>query len=234
MKNRTNPRSMPAQVIIGILVIGMGLLFLLDNLGIWNFHRAISFWPVVFILVGVLKLIDSRNANGHLLGAVMIGIGVAMTLNRLGYIDVSWRAMWPVLMIVLGGTLLVRALTGRRLAGPALKDQDAGDSVLDITAILGGFERRISSQTLRGGEVTAIMGGCVLDMRGASIEGEAVLNVFALFGGITIKCPPDWDVVLQGTPIMGGFEEKTIAAPGSTKRLVVRGYVIMGGLEVRN
>jgi hypothetical protein len=33
---------------------------------------------------------------------------------------------------------------------------------------------------------------------------------------------------------MGGFEEKTVAPPDNSKRLVVRGYAIMGGVEVRN
>jgi hypothetical protein len=61
-----------------------------------------------------------------------------------------------------------------------------------------------------------------------------VLNVFALCGGINIKIPPDWSVVLQGTPILGGFEEKTIVPPNKDKRLYVTGYAIMGGLEIRN
>ena len=46
--------------------------------------------------------------------------------------------------------------------------------------------------------------------------------------------PPDWSVILQGTPILGGFEEKTIVPPHQNKRLYVIGYAIMGGLEVRN
>ncbi|MEG1327445.1 MAG: hypothetical protein RSD99_21275, partial [Janthinobacterium sp.] len=75
---------------------------------------------------------------------------------------------------------------------------------------------------------------CEIDLRQASIEGEAVLNVFALCGGVTIKIPPDWSVVLQGTPILGGFEEKTIVPPNQDKRLYVTGYAIMGGLEIRN
>jgi hypothetical protein len=87
-----------------------------------------------------------------------------------------------------------------------------------------------------GGEITAIMGGCDLDLRQSSINGDAVLNVFVLCGGITIKVPVDWTVVFDGLPIMGGFDEKTVppTGPGSGKRLIVRGYVIMGGMEVRN
>jgi hypothetical protein len=40
-----------------------------------------------------------------------------------------------------------------------------------------------------------------------------VINVFAIWGGINIKVPPDWTVVLQGTPMMGGFDEKTAPPP---------------------
>jgi predicted membrane protein len=78
---------------------------------------------------------------------------------------------------------------------------------------MGGFKRRITTPDFRGGEITAIMGGCDLDLRQSSINGVAVLNVFAMCGGITIKVPVDWTVELDGTPIMGGFEEKTIVPP---------------------
>jgi predicted membrane protein len=73
----------------------------------------------------------------------------------------------------------------------------------------------------------------VLDLRGAAIQGEAVLNVFAAFGGITIRCPPDWTVILQGTALLGGFDHKTMAPADSAKRLIVTGYAIMGGVDVR-
>jgi predicted membrane protein len=234
MKNDIHSKNVSRQVILGVLVIGMGLLFLLDNLAIWDFDRAIQFWPMAFILVGVIKLFDTSSSDGYFLGAVLILVGVLMMMNRLGYIYFSWRAIWPLLLIALGGSVLYKAVTGRRLIGSSMKGVAASDDVVDVTAILGGFERRINSPNFKGGEVTAIMGGCSLDMRGSSIENEAVLNVFAVWGGITLKVPPDWTVILHGTPIMGGFDEKTAPPPDNSKRLIVRGYAIMGGVEVRN
>lgn len=234
MKNEVQNKRVSRQVILGVLVIGMGLLFLLDNLAIWDFRLAIQFWPMVFILVGVIKLFDTNSADGYFVGGVLILVGVLMTLSRLGYVYFSWRALWPLLLIALGGSVLYKAMTGRRLIGSSLKGVAAADDVVDITAILGGFERRITTPDFKGGEVTAVMGGCALDLRGSSIQGEAVINVFAVWGGITLKCPPDWTVVLHGTPIMGGFEEKTVPPPDNSKRLIVRGYAIMGGVEVRN
>lgn len=235
MKDEPVTNRISGQVVLGVAVIAIGLLFLLDNLGIWDFHGAIRFWPMAFILVGAIKLCDTRSSNGYFLGAVLIFIGLVMTLNRLGFLYFSWHTVWPLLLIVLGGSVLYKAITGRRLIGSAINKQDqATDSVVDITAILGGIERRLTTPAFRGGEITTIMGGCVLDMRESSIEGEAVINVFTVCGGITIKVPPDWTVSLGGTPIMGGFDEKTVTPPNNDKRLVIKGYVIMGGVEVRN
>lgn len=238
MKNDPHPKSATSQVVLGLLVIAMGLLFLLDNLGYVDMHRAFSFWPMLFVIVGTVKLCDTRTQGGTLLGGALVGIGILLMLDRMDIIDFSWRTIWPLVLIGLGGYLVAKAVRSKRAVehGVAMVDGasvGAGE-VVDVTAILGAYERRVTTQDFRGGEITAVMGGCELDMRGASIQGEAVINVFAFWGGVTIKCPPDWDVVLQGTPILGGFEEKTIAPPDNSKRLVIRGYAIMGGVEIRN
>ena len=233
-------RGITSQVLMGVLVIAIGLLFLLDNLDIIEVHEALAFWPLVFILAGVAKLLDTTTPNGYLIGLAGIGIGSAMILNRLGIIYFSWRQAWPLVLIAVGAMVVYRAMTGNQKAVHGVADGVADDrpgettQVVDVTAVLGGFERRVHTQDFRGGEITAVMGGCTLDMRGASMQGEATINVFAFWGGVTIKCPPDWTVVLQGTPIMGGFEEKTVTPPDNSKRLVIRGYAIMGGVEVRN
>jgi len=244
---RRAERGMTGQVVMGLLVIVVGLLFLLDNLDILDLHDAVAFWPLVFIFAGVAKLLDTSTPSGYLVGLAGVGIGTVMILNRLGIIYVTWRMAWPVFLIGAGAVVVYRAMNGQRMTVHGIVDDTPGDGTgtgstaadtaqkVDVTAILGGYDRRVHSQDFRGGEVTAVMGGCVLDMRGASIAGgEAVINVFAFWGGVTIKCPPDWTVVLQGTPIMGGFDEKTVAPPNNSKRLVIRGYAIMGGVEVRN
>jgi hypothetical protein len=232
MENNTNRAS--SQVVLGLLVVGMGVLFLLDNLDILNFRHAIGFWPLVFIVAGCAALFGNGPRSGNYLGGVLIAVGVLMILGRLGFFYVSWGTLWPLVMIALGGLVLYRSLGPGRVARPAAAAGAGADSVVDIVAVLGGFERRVSAPDFRGGEITAVMGGCALDLREASIVKEAVINVFTIWGGINIKVPPDWTVVLNGTPLMGGFSEKTVAPPDGSKRLVITGYAIMGGVEVRN
>ena len=66
---------------------------------------------------------------------------------------------------------------------------------------MGGVKKASSSPDFEGGDITAIMGGAEIDLRQASIRGgPAVLDTFAMMGGIEIRVPDDWTVDLQGTP----------------------------------
>ncbi|USX18803.1 cell wall-active antibiotics response protein [Oxalobacteraceae bacterium OTU3REALA1] len=230
---KTDPKS---QMAIGIAVIVIGLLFLVDNLG-WidlDFRRHLL--PLALIFFGTLKLMQTRTSSGKLIGGGLIAAGCLIFLRRFGILDISWQSLWPVMLIVFGIAVVFKSSTGRSaFKQPSAKvDNEFDQMEVDITSFMGAFKRRIITADFRGGEITALMGGCDLDLRQSSINGEAVLNVFSLFGGVTIKVPVDWTVVLQGTPIMGGFEEKTAPPATPGKVLYVRGYAIMGGLEVRN
>ncbi|OBV38654.1 LiaI-LiaF-like domain-containing protein [Janthinobacterium psychrotolerans] len=266
MNNKPQGDS-PSQIILGVLVIGLGLVFLLDNLGLISVRYTFRFWPTLLIIFGLLKISQSRTRSGYVLGGVMVLLGVTWTFRAMGLFYISWNMLWPLVIIGIGIAVVSKSLPGGRqrqrhrrfaarqqsaaqpdafgqarngavsldkAAAPDANGQVDDDSIIEVSAILGGFVRRVSSQRFRGGDINVIMAGCEIDLRQASIEGEAVLNVFALCGGITIKVPPDWSVILQGTPILGGFEEKTIVPPHQHKRLYVSGYAIMGGLEVRN
>ena len=237
---RTRRERNPAtQMIIGLFVIGIGLLFLIDNLGWLDLDLRIHILPTVLIGAGILKAMQTRSQSGVVIGGLMIVAGSLILLKEMGLIYIGWNTLWPLLMIAAGIAVVFKSNINRSAAsqpsGSPLDKAD-GESVVDYTAIMGGFKHRITTQDFRGGEITAIMGGCDLDLRQSSINGDAVLNVFVLCGGITIKVPIDWTVVFDGLPIMGGFDEKTVppTGPGSGKRLIVRGSVIMGGMEVRN
>ena len=237
MKNETANKSLPSQVFLGLGVIGLGIVLLLDNLGYIEFRHAWRYWPALIMLWGGVKLLEASSPHERVTFGAITLIAALLLLNRLGLSFLNIHLFWPLALILAGVAVVYRATLGRRVKNVAMQvDSDTSDTdnVVDVIAILGGFERRISAPAFRGGEVTAIMGGCELDLRGSSLEGDAVLNVFAVMGGITIKVPPGWTVILQGTPIMGGFEEKTAVPPDNTRRLVIKGYAIMGGVAVRN
>ncbi|WP_229223666.1 LiaI-LiaF-like domain-containing protein [Duganella sp. sic0402] len=238
MSNRRRERNPATQMIVGLFVIGLGMLFLLDNLGWLDLDLRIHVVPTVLIAVGILKVMQTRSQSGVIVGGALIVVGALFMLKSLGFLNIDWRTLWPLLIIGAGVAVVAKSATSRKqIENSELSLDKAGnESQVNITAVMSGYKNRNTSQDFRGGEITAIMGGSDLDLRQASINGDAVLNVFAFCGGITLKVPIDWTVIMEGTPIMGGFEEKTVppVAGGTGKRLILRGYVIMGGVEVRN
>jgi hypothetical protein len=102
---------------------------------------------------------------------------------------------------------------------------------------MSGVVRRTTTQAFEGADLTAIMGGCEIDLRRASLAagGEAVIDVFAFWGGIDIKVPEDWVVITRAVPLMGGIEDKTHSPVSPvSKTLIIRGIVIMGGVAIKN
>ena len=224
-----------AQVVVGLAVIAVGLLFLLDNLGWLELDMSVQFWPVVLIVAGILKIMGARSTNGSIIGGALLLFGLVLLLKGIGLLSVGWNVLAPVAMIAVGLFVVGRSAMQRRAGNTSAAALKGGDEdAVFATAILGAYNRRVTSQQFAGGEITAIMGGCELDLREASLSGDAVVNIFALMGGITIQVPVDWTVQLEGAPILGGFEESTLRPKDGSKRLVVRGYAIMGGVEIRN
>lgn len=231
LDSRPPAMRLTAQLVFGLLVLTAGVLLTLDNLDILEVEPILAFWPAGLIAIGLLKLSQARQGPPHAVGGVLfIAAGTWILLRTLGVIDVSLLAFWPVMLVVAGGFIAWQALQGPR------RRHDLGDdAVVSAMAILGGVARGSHSRAFRGGELTAVMGGCEIDLRHAAIHGEAVIDVFAMWGGIEIRVPEDWRVVGRVTPIMGGFDDKTGATPAAAAHtLIIRGVVLMGGVEVKN
>jgi hypothetical protein len=173
-------------------------------------------------------------------------IGGTLLGNRLGWLDVNIFSYWPLLLVLVGGRIVLQAMSqagNDRSSGVMAfpggsqtpSGGDPGD-VVSAVAVMSGFQRRITSQAFRGGELTAFMGGGKLDLRNAlPANGEAVVNLFAMMGGFEIVIPESWSLVVEVTPFMGGIEDKArTSTQPSAPRLILRGFVMMSGIEIKN
>ena len=219
-----------SRLVVGTVAIILGILFTLDNLGTIEVGDYLHFWPVALIAFGMAVFLESSKTPGRFAGGVVVLAGALLLLDNLGVIRFRLHDWWPLLLVLAGISIIWRGYDRARFA-----DVDPSSTVSAI-AVLGGVERTCGSQDFRGGELTAFMGGCVVDLRKADMKvGEAVIQTFAFWGGIEIKVPEDWTVSLQAFPILGGFDEKTQAPrEGPRKVLIIKGFAIMGGVEVRN
>lgn len=240
MDGRPRLRFSP-RLVFGLAILTLGVVLLLGKLEILDPDKVIQYWPLVLVAFGLAKLLQRGAASGRVGGAILTIVGVFVLLLNLDLIKVDFDVIWPLALVVLGVWIVARAVLGVKSGAAA----EAGSGAAAITdtgttfstfALMAGVNRKATSKELRGGDATAIMGGCEIDLRDASpAGGEASIDVFALWGGIEILVPGDWTVVNNVTPIMGGVEDsrKTVGSD-PTKRLVVKGLALMGGVEIKN
>lgn len=217
------------SLIFGSLLVLFGAVLLLDNLDLVDADDVLQFWPVVLVVFGALQIARRSDTGGKTLGMIIGIVGLWILLNNLDIISLSLFALWPLLLIGLGILLLVRSSKSDLPAST-----DSGDA-LNAFAMLGGARRVSSSSDFKGGKLTAILGGCEIDLRQADMKGDsAVIDVFAFAGGIEIAVPAGWAVESTVTPILGGVDDKTARPPGGGKKVVVTGSVVLGGVEFKN
>ena len=236
------PASASGRVIIGGSVLLLGVLFLLQNLGIFYVDRLWSFWPVIVIAMGVSKIIGGPGVHRRVWGVFYTATGLVLLANSLGYLPWDiWQVLWPLWLIFWGVFIILRGFGRRDWAG-GNPFQDAGTStanMLNEVAVFGGVQRRVESQEFEGGEVTAVFGGVEIDLtRAGTKKDQMYLEANAVFGGVELRIPESWDVTMRGAAVLGGHEDKTIrarAADGVKRpRLVINGSAVFGGVTVRN
>jgi predicted membrane protein len=224
-------------LIWGVILALIGVVILLDNMGIAAASQFYRLWPMLLIIPGVLNLMTQR---GRLFGILLIGFGAALQLHEFGIARFSWGVIWGLVWIAAGVLILWGSLEARKQRP---SPEVGGDvrALLNEVAIFGGVERRITTQDFQGGSVNAIFGGVELDMSEANMQkDEATLDVNAVFGGVEIRVPDSWQVVSRGAPIFGGYVDKTRIrrtedpANATRKMLVLTGAAIFGGVEIKN
>jgi predicted membrane protein len=228
-----------STLIGGLLVIGFGVLLLLDQEGIISFEHVLRFWPLLLIVPGLVKLFQGRVAEERVLGAVLTFFGLLFLFSALGFRHFEFRHLWPLVVIALGAWMLFappKELRPRMIG--RLLSMASSESELNSINVFGGGESRITSRNFRGGKLVAFFGGFKLDMSEADMEGnEAVIDLTAFFGGGEFIIPRAWEISVRGTGLFGGFGNETRHFPESgapKKTLVIRGTWVFGGFNVKN
>ncbi|MCB9385562.1 MAG: hypothetical protein H6509_13180 [Bryobacterales bacterium] len=102
-----SPRVLP-----GLIIAALGALLLLNNFDILDIGQLRKLWPLLVVALGLHWAIEGNN---KVLGGLVAAAGVALQLDKLGWVDVEWRELWrywPVLLIA-GGVGMMMQRGGR-------------------------------------------------------------------------------------------------------------------------
>ena len=226
-----------SKSLFGIMIIAVGIILLLNNLGIIEDINLFAYWPVLLIVWGLQSLwTGSKNPAAQGISVFIIILGFIFLANNLQWTEINvgrvFDLFFPLLIIFIGASIFL----GRSFTGKA------------NWAIMGAVERgKTSSWQLESGSYAALLGGIELDLRHAVIPaGETVLDLTAFMGGIEIRVPAELPVIADGFALLGGVDffgkgsggifgstrtEQEIGAGGQVLRVQAR--AVMGAIELK-
>ncbi len=174
------PRHRRSSLFGPLLLIALGIVFLLSNLGVLRgdiWETIVLLWPVILIVIGL----DSIYKREGFVGAIfLIILGTVFLLANLGILAVNvWQlllSLWPVLLVAIGLDLVI----GRRSLWASLAGLVALLAILAGALWLYGI-RLEGGQALRSQEVSQPLQG----VKSAEIvleNGAGDVNIHALSG----------------------------------------------------
>ena len=219
-------RSAVTRAVGGLFILVLGLVFLLNNLGVIDVSELTArWWPLLIIAAGLLILANNLR---NWAGLFLVVLGGAYQLRELGAIEFQpWEVIWPLIIIFVGASLLFR----RSYLGSRASKEERDD----LTAILAGTKSTNTSKKFKEARVTSIMGGAQLDLRKATFDTNAVVEVFGFWGGVEIIVPKNVVIKNKVNNVMAGTDDRTSQETDkNAPSLMVTGDLIMAGITIRN
>jgi predicted membrane protein len=242
-------RSGHGHVWTGLFLLLIGGLALVKSFGVpmpvWLFS-----WQMLLIAIGLFIGLRKGFRDGGWFVPIIVG-GIFLVNEYL--MDGSLRRhMWPLILIALGVIFLIRPKRSRawqscqkkspymnaETVTPVSEAFHSSDDLIDSTCIFSGSKKVILSKNFKGGDIVNVFGGSEIDFMQADINGTAVLEVTAIFGGATLIVPSNWAIKSEAVTIFGGISDKrkfaALSEPSNNKTLVLKGTMIFGGMEIKS
>lgn len=233
---RERHHSTSNKAIIGVILILAGLFLVIRNTGFFPGYidHVIFSWPMLLVVIGLVMTLGATEKTAGIIIMAVGGFFMIPLIFRETFH--MYNMFWPSIFIIIGVIFIV---TKRKGWNAVSSKGLAGDDVIDYVTVFSGSERQVVSQNFKGGKISAVFGGIDLDLTKARLSpGNNELEVACIFGGTTIIVPDNWSVIINVTPILGGFSDTRKLIPGrtedTTSQLVIKGAVIFGGGEVKS
>lgn len=250
----------------GVIIIAVGLVFFLGNMGIhvpsWVFS-----WHMLLIVIGLLIGYKRDFTGGGWLIMVIIGgyftvsrmadLDLSKYYFALAFIVVGLFLIFKPQRKNIRGDKWKKRYAHFDFADEHRRErwgdkrwgnkQETAEGepvvieeqdILEATSFCGSCNQNVFSKNFKGGEVVAIFGGCDINLTQADFQGTVVMDVVAMFGGIKLVVPANWEVRSEVTAIFGGMDDKRAAVmpadEGMRKILIIKGVALFGGVEIKN
>lgn len=224
------------QFLISALVIVIGVILILDNLGFETINMKNAWgliFPIIFILLGGMLVIKSvrRKNSGWVWGLFFITYGGLLLLGRYDYLEFTFKdviKLWPVIIIYTGIIILGHTIFKKPhiyFEKPNKRDKKYYKKYSKFS--VGDHEYNQPNWKVEPMELSNLAGDFYLDFTKAFIpEEEIPIKIDALAGDVHILIPTDVEFRVNANVSAGEINivGQKVGGVGRTLQYETAGY----------
>ncbi len=220
------------KILWGIAFIAVGVIIVLNVLGITDIDILFAGWWTVFIIVPALVgLFSNRNISSSVF-FLALGVGFLLACQKVITFGMLWRLAVPVLIIIIGVNILINSLFGDKNFKADKKRNINSDQTDTYSAVFCGKDLSFKDIKFTGADFVAVFGGISCDLSQGIIENDCVVEATGVFGKIDIKLPANINVKVNSTSVFGGASGvKRIHIEGAPT-VFINSTAVFGGVEI--
>ena len=221
------------NVLWGLGFIIVGILVLINALGIIEINVFFKGWWTLFIIVPCfVNIFKDNDKTASIIGTVF-GILLLLAVREVINFDLLWKILLPLVLIIIGLSLIFKDKVSDKVKDEIKKlNKNSKD---EYTATFSGQDLNFDDEEFKGCELNAIFGGIKCDIKNAKLKDDVVINASSIFGGITLYVPKDVNVKVVSNSIFGGvsgnYNKNKNDKKGKT--IYVNATCLFGGVEIK-
>ena len=221
------------NVLWGLGFIIVGILVLVNALGILEINVFFKGWWTLFIIVPCfVNIFKDNDKTASIIGTVF-GIFLLLAVRDVINFDLLWKILLPLVLIIIGLSLIFKDKVSDKVKDEIKKLNKNSKDV--YTATFSGQDLNFDDEEFKGCELNAIFGGIKCDIKNAKLKDDVVINASSIFGGITLYVPKDVNVKVVSNSIFGGvsgnYNKNKNDKKGKT--IYVNATCLFGGVEIK-
>ncbi|MDF2821998.1 MAG: hypothetical protein K0R15_2446 [Clostridiales bacterium] len=239
-------RARISKMVVGIMIIGLGALLLAENYGYIENLKLERWWWTAFIIIPCFTSIIKYGVKVH--NTVGLLIGLWLLIERIDLLpnDFADLAFWPMVLIVIGIIVIFGGfgtntyhyektinIDRDNVTMNAPKGGVDINDRINYVAVFSSYAAKNSSQSLYGGEITAVFGGIEVDLSDANITRDIKIEVTGVFGNAIVKMPTNANIVVKRTAVLGKCSSNySNSGPVNVPTIYVEATGVFGGVEI--
>lgn len=214
-----------------VLVI-IGLLIAIDQLGITEVNLFFDGWWTLFIIVPcAIELIGGKDKTSSLIG-LLVGVVLLLAAQDFISFDLVWKLLFPFILVMIGFSMILNEVFGYKVKEKVAKVEDG--KLDNVTAVFNE-EARSYDSNFEGAVIDAVFGHAIVNLRNAKMQKETVIKASAIFGAVDIIVPAGVVVKVKATKILGGVDKYNIedSKKKEEKVVYIEGFALFGGITIK-